>query len=134
MTASQEPMSTVDLEPPQSSAAGVRRHALPYLLVRLTGVLLAVLVCGHFFVMHFANDVAATNASFIAKRWSQGLWVAWDSLMLAAGLLHGAIGISTALADYTSGRRRRLLRAVLAALTVALFAFGSVVIALGAGT
>ncbi|HLH58070.1 MAG TPA: hypothetical protein VKV33_02855 [Streptosporangiaceae bacterium] len=115
-------------------AAGVRRQALPYLLVRLTGLLLAVLVCGHFVIMHFANDVAATNASFIAKRWSQGLWVAWDWLMLAAGLLHGAIGMSTALRDYASGRRRRILRTLLIGVTAGLFVFGSIVIILGAGS
>ena len=134
MTVSRPPVSTVGTETRQAGAADVRRRALPYLLVRLTGILLAVLVCGHFIIMHFANDVAATNASFIAKRWSQGLWVTWDCLMLAAGFLHGAIGIHTALSDYTSGRRRHLLRAVLWALTIALFAYGSIVIALGAGT
>jgi succinate dehydrogenase / fumarate reductase, membrane anchor subunit len=118
----------------QATAAQVRRHAASYLLLRLTGLLLAVLVCGHFVVVHFANDVAATNASFIAKRWSQALWIGWDWLMLATGLLHGAIGISGALRDYAPGRRRHALRAGLIAVTLALFAFGSVVIARGAGT
>jgi succinate dehydrogenase hydrophobic anchor subunit len=133
MTVNRPPTITVGTETRQADTADIRRRALPYLLVRLTGILLAVLVCGHFFIMHFANNVAATNASFIAKRWSQGLWVAWDWLMLAAGFLHGAIGIHTALSDYTSGRRH-LLRAVLWALTIVLFAYGSIVIALGAGT
>lgn len=114
--------------------AGLRRRAIPYLLIRLTGVLLAVLVGGHFIIVHFANDVTATNASFVAKRWGQGLWIGWDSLMFAAALVHGGIGMSNSLADYTIGRRRRLIRGSLAALTVALFVYGLVVIALGVGT
>jgi succinate dehydrogenase / fumarate reductase, membrane anchor subunit len=134
MTASRNTVSPARAGIQQAGAAGVRRHAWSYLLVRLTGLLLAVLVCGHFIVVHFANDVAATNASFIARRWSQALWVAWDWLMLATGLLHGAIGVNAALRDYASGRRRDALRAGLIALTIALFAFGSIVIARGAGT
>ncbi|WP_255948137.1 hypothetical protein [Streptomyces odontomachi] len=121
-------------EPLPAPAKGVPRHAIPYLLIRLTGVLLAVLVCGHFVVVHFATDVAATNATFVARRWSQALWITWDALMLAAALLHGALGLNTALADYSSGRRRRVLRAVLYAVTVALFVFGAVVIGISAGT
>jgi succinate dehydrogenase / fumarate reductase, membrane anchor subunit len=134
MTASQStPAASPGASPsPRPAArADVRRHALPYVLIRLTGLLLAVLVCGHFVIMHFANDVAATNASFIAKRWSQWLWVVWDWLMLAAGLLHGALGMSTALRDYSSGRRRAILRALLTGLTAALFVFGSIVIIAG---
>ena len=115
-------------------ARGSRQHAVPYLLMRLTGVLLAVLVCGHFVVMHFATDVAATNAAFVAKRWSQALWIIWDMLMLAAALLHGAIGLNIALADYSSGRRRRLLRAALYGVTVVLFVYGTVVIGVSAGS
>jgi succinate dehydrogenase / fumarate reductase membrane anchor subunit len=134
MTAGRDTISPAGTGVRQADAAEIRRHARSYLLIRLTGLLLAVLVCGHFVVMHFANDVSATNASFIAKRWSQGLWVAWDWLMLATGLLHGAIGINTGLRDYASGRRRRALRTGLIALTTALFAFGSIVIARGAGT
>jgi succinate dehydrogenase / fumarate reductase, membrane anchor subunit len=118
----------------RAAAAGIRRHALAHVLLRLTGVLLAVLVCGHFAVMHLANDVATTGSTFVARRWSQALWVSWDWVMLAAALLHGAIGLNTAASDYTTGRRRRLVRAGLVAATVTLFAFGSVVIALGAGT
>ena len=53
-------------------------------------------------------------------------------LMLAVGLLHGATGINAALHDYSPGRRRAL-RAGLVALTITLFAFGSIVIARGAG-
>lgn len=118
----------------RQTGRSVRRAAWLYASIRLTGVLLAVLVCGHFFVMHLASDVAATNASFIARRWSQALWVGWDWLMLAAALLHGALGTSIALRDYSSGRFRAALRTILIGATAALFAFGSVVIAMGAGT
>jgi succinate dehydrogenase hydrophobic anchor subunit len=137
MTAGQHPVRGAVRQPADDtslSAASIRRHALSYLLVRMTGILLAILVCGHFIIMHFANDVAATNASFIARRWSHGLWVGWDALMLAAALLHGGIGTSAVLADYTAGRCRRVARGGLAALTAALFAYGALVIVRGAGS
>lgn len=116
----------------RSMPQSVRRHAVRYVLLRLTGAFLAVLVCGHFLVVHFITDVADTNASFIAVRWGQVLWVIWDSVMLAAALLHGVIGMTIAVSDYTSGRRRRIVSAGLVGLTVLLFVYGAIVIGMGA--
>lgn len=103
-----------------------------YLMVRITGVLLAVLVTGHFAVTHIVNDVAATNASFVTQRWGSALWVVWDALLLACALAHGASGIWVAVDDYVSPRGRRPWRAVLIAGTAVLFALGAVVLAVSA--
>ena len=101
-----------------------------YLMMRLTGVLLAVLVTGHLVVTHVVTDVASTDASFIAKRWGSALWVTWDSLMLAAALAHAGAGVWAALDDYARDPAlRRRLRGGLVALTVALLVFGAYVIA-----
>jgi succinate dehydrogenase hydrophobic anchor subunit len=101
-----------------------------YLMMRLTGVLLAVLVTGHLVVTHVVTDVASTDASFIAKRWGSALWVTWDSLMLAAALAHAGAGVWAALDDYARDPAlRRRLRRGLVALTVALLVFGAYVIA-----
>lgn len=103
-----------------------------YLLVRVTGVLLAVLVTGHFAATHIVNDVAATDASFIAQRWSSALWVTWDALLLACALAHGASGVWVAIDDYARPRKRRPWRALLVAGTTVLFALGAAVLVIAA--
>lgn len=108
------------------------RQTLAFLVVRLTGLLLAMLVTGHFAVTHIVHDVAATDASFVARRWSSALWVVWDGLLLACALAHGASGVWVAVDDYVELRRRRPWRSALVALTAVLFALGAVVLAVSA--
>jgi succinate dehydrogenase / fumarate reductase membrane anchor subunit len=105
------------------------RQLVDYVLLRTTGLALSVLVLGHFAVTHFVTDVARNDSAFVARRLSSGVWIAWDSAMLAAALAHATVGVRLALADYaTDGRRRRLERAV-AALAVFLFVVGAIAIA-----
>lgn len=108
------------------------RRAFVFLVVRLTGLLLAVLVTGHFAVTHILHDVAATDASFVARRWSSVLWLVWDGLLLACALAHGASGVWVAVDDYVEPRRRRPWRSALVAVTTLLFALGGVVLAVSA--
>jgi succinate dehydrogenase hydrophobic anchor subunit len=106
-----------------------RGRALTYLAVRLTGVLLAVLVLGHFAVTHIVTDVAQTDAQFIARRWSSALWVAWDVTMLLAAFAHGVAGVLVSIADYVPDvRARRRRQRALIAIVTALVAIGLVVI------
>jgi succinate dehydrogenase / fumarate reductase, membrane anchor subunit len=100
-----------------------------YVLLRVTGLMLSVLVLGHFAVTHFVTDVARDNSAFVARRFSSVLWIAWDATMLAAALAHGAAGIRLALADYSAdaGRRRFLERCVVS-FSVVLFVVGVVAI------
>jgi len=107
----------------ESAARPVR-----YLILRLTGVLLAVLVVGHLVVTHVVTDVADTDANFIAQRWSSALWLAWDGLLLACALAHAAAGVWSAIDDY-GGARRRGWRWTLLAATAALFGLGLYTIA-----
>jgi len=101
-----------------------------YVLLRVTGLVLSVLVFGHFAVTHFVTDVARDDSAFVARRFSSVLWIAWDATMLAAALAHGAAGVRLALADYSAdvGRRRLLERSVMS-FTVVLFVLGVVAIA-----
>lgn len=78
-----------------------------YLTIRVTGVMLAVLALGHFGLTHIVNDVAETDSSFIARRWSSVLWVTWDGLLLGTTLLHAAAGLVTVVRDYRTGAARR---------------------------
>lgn len=74
------------METMRAPARGIGVRA--WLVIRITGVLLAVLALGHFAVMHIVNDVAATDSSFIARRWSSALWVVWDGLLLVTVLVY----------------------------------------------
>jgi succinate dehydrogenase / fumarate reductase membrane anchor subunit len=108
----------------------------PYITIRVTGVLLAVLALGHFAVTHVVNDVSTTGSSFIARRWGSALWVVWDGLLLAAALLHASAGLLAVVRDYrTRPVAQRRWLAGLGAFIFTIFVIGMVVLvysALGA--
>jgi succinate dehydrogenase hydrophobic anchor subunit len=111
-------------------AAGVGTGAYPYrdgrvlsfVMVRLTGLFLTVLVLGHFGLTHIVTDVAETDSSFIARRWSSAVWLTWDWLLLFMAILHGAAGVWVVIDDYTPdlARRRRRRRALVIVSALAL--------------
>jgi succinate dehydrogenase hydrophobic anchor subunit len=104
------------------------RGVLTWLVVRVTGLLLAVLVLGHFAVTHIVTDVAETGSEFVAERWGSTIVLGWDWLMLAAAVLHGAAGLRVIVVEYAGPRRVRLLSAGLFALSGAMVALGTVTI------
>ncbi|MBB3664214.1 MULTISPECIES: succinate dehydrogenase hydrophobic membrane anchor protein [Prauserella salsuginis group] len=103
-------MTVADIKGDANSA---RRRRAAYVALRLSGVLLAVLVLGHFVATHVTTDVADTDSRFIDQRWATALWLVWDGVMLAATLGHAVLGLWAVIADYTAGRRRRIWRVVL---------------------
>jgi succinate dehydrogenase / fumarate reductase membrane anchor subunit len=113
---------------PEPAVELPRTRLLDYLLLRLTGLVLSVLVLGHFVVTHLVNDVARDDSAFVARRLSSMLWIAWDSLMLAAALAHGATGLRMAIADHAPRAHRQQLQWALAALTSVVFVVGVVAI------
>ena len=105
-----------------------------FLLMRVTAVALAVLVLGHFAVTHLVDDVAETGSSFVLRRWSSALWLAWDWTMLAAALAHAGAGIWLLIDEQARApRARRLLQRALAAAVGVLLAVGTTTLAI-AGT
>jgi succinate dehydrogenase hydrophobic anchor subunit len=110
--------------------AGRPSGLIVYLVVRLTGLALAVLVLGHFALTHVITDVAQTGSGFVGRRWASFGWVAWDWTMLGAALAHGGAGLWIVIDDYTPepGSRRRRHRA-LAAGCFALWTLGSALVA-----
>jgi len=40
-----------------------------YVMVRVTGLMLAVLILGHFAVTHIITDVPETRSHFVSRRW-----------------------------------------------------------------
>ena len=101
-----------------------------FLLIRATALALAVLVLGHFAITHLVNDVAETGSSFVLRRWSSWLWLAWDWTMLAAALAHAGAGIWLLIDEQApAGRARRLLHGTLAATVTVLLAVGTATLA-----
>ncbi len=98
-------------------------------MVRVTGVILSVLVLGHFGMTHILTDVSDTGANFIAQRWASAVWLIWDWLLLLCALLHGASGIWVAIADYAGSPSRRAgLQRALVGLSAVIFLIGSAAI------
>ena len=104
------------------------RGLLTWLVVRVTGLLLAVLVVGHFAVTHIVNDVAATGSAFVADRWRSAVILGWDWLMLAAAVLHGAAGLRVIVVEYAGPRRVWILSALLLVLSAAMLVVGTATI------
>ncbi len=101
-----------------------------FLVMRATALVLAVLVLGHFAVTHLVNDVAETGSSFVLRRWSSALWLAWDWTMLAAALAHAGAGIWLLIDEQAQAARlRRHLHRGLAATVVVLLAVGTATLA-----
>ena len=101
---------------------------LTWLLIRVTGLLLAVLVLGHFAVTHIVTDVAETGSTFVAERWGSALILGWDWLMLGAAVLHGAAGLRVIVVEYAPRTAVRVLTIALVALSAAMAVLGSVTI------
>ena len=83
-----------------------RGPVVMFALMRATAVMLAVLVLGHFAVTHLVTDVAATDSSFVLRRWSSALWIAWDLTMLATALLHASCGMWLVIAEQAPAATR----------------------------
>ena len=92
---------------PEIRSRGRISRRASYLIIRVTGVMLAVLALGHFGLEHIANDVANTNASFVAKRWTSTLWVTWDGLLLGTTVLHAGAALVGVVRDYRPEPRSR---------------------------
>jgi succinate dehydrogenase / fumarate reductase membrane anchor subunit len=112
---------------------GGRSRAVAYLVLRVTGALLAVLVLGHFALTHVVDDVADTGSAFIGRRWASAFWLLWDWLMLGAAFAHAGAGVWVVIDDYTpDAARRRARRRLLVAGCALLWAIGSAVVAIAA--
>ncbi len=113
----------------QPRAVATRGRLVAWVLVRVTGVLLSVLVLGHFAMTHIISDVSDTGTSFIARRWASTVWLVWDGLLLLSALAHGASGVWVAIEDYaSSAARRRLAQRGLVVVTSVVFLIGAAAI------
>jgi succinate dehydrogenase / fumarate reductase membrane anchor subunit len=83
-----------------------------WLMVRISGLLLALLVLSHFAYTHIIYDVAQTDAHFVAENLRRPLFLVWDGLMLWLAMGHAMAGLWIVTGEYSPahcGRWRFLL-------------------------
>ena len=96
---------------------------------RVSGVGLVVLALAHVFIMHVSNDVSATVYDFVAARYANPFWRAYDLLLLTLALLHGLNGLRIATEDYIQSRGWRLsVTSALFLIAIAFWLMGSMTI------
>ena len=104
-------------------------EAWSWLFMRVSGLALVFLALVHFALTHIVTDVADTGSGFVADRWANPLWRLFDWALLTLALFHGLNGLRWIIDDYVPAARRRALTKVgLYALSLALFAYGSLTI------
>ena len=100
---------------------------MSWIVLRITGLALSLLVLGHFALTHIVYDVAETDAAYVVDRLGDALFVAWDSLMLWTAILHGATGVWIIVGEHAQVRVM-LWRRLLVAASLVLAAAGSLVL------
>ena len=96
-------------------------RTLSFVVLRFTGIALAFLALGHFFLTHIANDVAETGSDFILVRWNSLFWIIWDSALLICCAAHVVAGGLIIVYDYSEDRAKRSMRSNMLLSTVFLF-------------
>lgn len=81
---------------------------LAWYFLRISGVALVVFALGHMFITHYLNAPSETDFDFVAARWSNTLWLTFDSVLLIAALWHGLVGMRFILTDVVPRAGRAL--------------------------
>jgi succinate dehydrogenase / fumarate reductase membrane anchor subunit len=124
----------VDTEPSRTRPAGPRTVRRPrqnfetwsWFFMRVSGLVLIFLALLHFSITHILNDVAETDARFVAQRWDNPMWRVFDWALLALAMLHGLNGLRWIIDDYVRvPAKRAAVKAVLYTVSAALFAYGT---------
>ena len=80
--------------------------------MRVSGLVLVFLACGHLFIMHILNNVETINYAFVASRWTAPktgfVWRLWDFMMISLAVIHGFNGLRQVLYEYVSRPGRRV--------------------------
>lgn len=100
-----------------------------WFFMRVSGLILLFLALLHFAMTHIINDVAETDADFVARRWDNPMWRIFDWALLFLALFHGLNGLRYIIDDYVrKPANRAWVKAVLYSLSIGLFAYGSLTI------
>lgn len=90
-------------------------------MLRVSGVALAFLALGHYFLTHIAHDVAETGSDFILARWNSLFWIIWDSALLICCAAHVVAGGLIIVYDYSEDKAKRSIRSNVVLSTVFVF-------------
>lgn len=72
-----------------------------WFFMRISGLALVFLVLGHMYIMHIIDGgVDRIDYDFVAGRWNGFFWRAYDWMLLALAMLHGAVGARTVIGDH----------------------------------
>lgn len=127
-------MTTIDAPRSPSTVRRTRRginwEKWGWIYMRASGVVLVVLIFGHLFVNLFLGEgVKAIDFAFVAGKWADPFWVAWDTLLLWLALIHGGNGMRTLINDYATKKPvRTVLLSAVAVSTAVLIILGTLVI------
>jgi succinate dehydrogenase / fumarate reductase, membrane anchor subunit len=116
--------------PPSKRRSGVNWEKWGWLFMRVSGLFLVVLIFTHLlFNLFLGEGVRAIDFAFVAGKFTNPLWIAWDTALLWLALIHGANGMRTLVNDYAYNRvLRRVLLGAIAASTAVLLLLGTLVI------
>lgn len=94
-------MAAVVSERPNSElSAGIPGFdRLVWYFLRVSGLALVILACGHLIITHFINVPSDTVFDFVANRWASPFWRTFDTLLLFFALWHGILGLRSILVD-----------------------------------
>jgi succinate dehydrogenase / fumarate reductase, membrane anchor subunit len=99
-----------------------------WMYMRISGAVLVALIFGHLLVNMVLPEggVKAIDFAFVAGKWANPFWQAYDCLMLWLALIHGTNGMRTLVNDYAEREViRKTLQIVLLVTCVALIVLGT---------
>ena len=101
-----------------------------WLFMRLSGVVLVVLIFVHLYMNLIDGEgIEGVDFGFVAGKWADPLWQAWDLVMLWLAMLHGTNGVRVIINDYAEKDSTRFwLKNVLYVSTVVIIVLGTLVI------
>jgi succinate dehydrogenase cytochrome b556 subunit len=124
-------MSAVVSERPNSElSAGIPGFdRLVWYFLRVSGLALVILACGHLIITHFINVPSDTVFDFVANRWANPFWRTFDTLLLFFALWHGILGLRMIVTDLVRPAGWRVaLNSLLWVIGIVFFALGIVTI------
>jgi succinate dehydrogenase / fumarate reductase membrane anchor subunit len=134
-TISQPPAAPITPGTPRDHRIGRERplggfELWMWLFMRISGLVLLILAVGHTLIMHLpAGGVSRVDFGFVAVRWENPLWRAWDWMLLSLALVHGVNGLRNITLDYVRSTGWRFtINMFFYTIGFAAFVLGSIVV------
>jgi len=127
-------MTTVPVTPTEIRKAEVQQNYSSYAWkwVRYSGILLIPLVWGHLLLQDALVGAHKIDISYVAARWADVGWRAYDAGLLAFAFAHGVNGFRQVAFDHVhSDRSRKILSWVLLVGWFVISAIGTIVLVVG---